>query len=134
GELEQRDDWVCRRHDGSAYPRWRGRLDDTTIPNIPLLVNMVETLTNTEILSQPSLITADNLEATITVGQEVPFITGSSSSLDQSTVGRSVFNSIQREDVGVILTVTPQISEGDYVFMDLSVEVSQTVASDIGAD
>lgn len=115
-------------------PDGAGGVTTTTIPNIPLLVNMVETLTNTDILSQPSLITADNLEATITVGQEVPFITGSSSSLDQSAVGRSVFNRVEREDVGVILTVTPQISEGDYVFMDLTVEVSQTVASDIGAD
>lgn len=115
-------------------PDGAGGVTTTTIPNIPLLVNMVETLTNTDILSQPSLITADNLEATITVGQEVPFITGSSSSLDQSAVGRSVFNRVEREDVGVILTVTPQISEGDYVFMNLTVEVSQTVASDIGAD
>jgi len=115
-------------------PTGDGSITTSTVPNIPLLIQMVESLSDADILSQPSLTTVDNEDARIIVGQEVPFITGSSSSLDQSAVGRSVFNRIEREDVGIQLEVTPQISEGDYIFMDLAVEVSQTVESDIGAD
>ena len=105
-----------------------------TVPNIPLLLQFIETLTAVDILSQPALTTVDNEEAHIIVGQNVPFIVGSQSSLNQNAVNSSVFNRIEREDVGIQLTVTPQISEGDYIFMDLAVEVSQTVASDVGAD
>ncbi len=105
-----------------------------TVPNIPLLLQFIETLTAVDILSQPALTTVDNEEAHIIVGQNVPFIVGSQSSLNQNATNSSVFNRIEREDVGIQLTVTPQISEGDYIFLDLAVEVSQTVASDVGAD
>ncbi len=105
-----------------------------TIPNIPLLISMLQNVTNLDILSQPSLTTIDNEKAEFIVGQEVPFITGSSRSLDQTTVNSSVFSNVNREDVGIKLNVTPQISQGDNVLLDLGVEVSQTVASDIGAD
>src|SRR5690606_34197066 len=44
------------------------------------------------------------------------------------------FQTVEQEDVGIKMTVTPQISEGDYVFMNLDVEVSDTVQSDIGLD
>jgi general secretion pathway protein D len=68
------------------------------------------------------------------VGQEVPFITGSSRSLDQSAIGASVYSRVEREDVGIMLKVVPQISEGDYVSMELEVEVSEVVQSSVGAD
>lgn len=118
----------------APVPDGAGGITTTTIPNIPLLIQFIESLTAVDILSQPALTTVDNEEAEIIVGQEVPFIVGSSSALDQSAVGRSVFNRIEREDVGIQLKVTPQISEGDYIFMELEVVVSQTVASDVGAD
>lgn len=111
-----------------------GAITTQTIPNIPLLITALEALTDLDVLSQPALVTVDNEEASIVIGQEVPFITGSSSSLDQAAVGRSVFNRIDREDVGIKMTVTPQISEGDFVFLDLDVEVSQPIESTVGAD
>ncbi len=111
-----------------------GTVSAQTIPNIPLLLKCLESITYLDILSRPSLTTLDNEKANFVVGQEVPFITGSSRSLDQTTVNSSVFSSVQREDVGIKLDVTPQISEGDNVMLELSVEVSQTVASDVGAD
>lgn len=105
------------------------------IANVPLLLDMLETITDTDILSQPSQTMLDNEASSIIVGQEVPFVTGTSTSLSQAAnVNRSVFNQIQREEVGIKLDVTPQISEGDYVNLDLVVEVSQTIASDVGAD
>ena len=105
------------------------------VANVPLLLDMLETITDTDILSQPSQTMLDNEPSSIIVGQEVPFVTGTSTSLSQAAdVNRSVFSQIQREEVGIKLDVTPQISEGDYVNLDLVVEVSQTIASDIGAD
>jgi len=106
---------------------------DVTIPNIPALLTLIQTLTSVEVLSAPSLTTTDNEESNITVGQEVPFITGSSRSLAQQTTQfANVYQQIQREDVGVKLTVEPQITEGEYVKMRVVVEISDTIQSDIG--
>jgi general secretion pathway protein D len=104
------------------------------VPKIPLLLTALDSLTDLDVLSEPMLTTVDNEEAMITIGQEVPVTTGTRTSLDQSAVGSSVYSNIERRDVGIKMNVTPQISEGDYVFLDLQVEVSQTVQSDIGAD
>jgi general secretion pathway protein D len=106
------------------------------VPNIPLLLTALESLTALDVLSRPSLTTVDNEEAHILDGQEIPVITGSQRSLDSGTsVGsNSVFNQTQRRDVGIGLTVTPQISEGDYVFLDLEVTVERPIQSTIGLD
>jgi general secretion pathway protein D len=105
-----------------------------TIPNVPLLITALESITDLNVLSQPSLTTVDNQEANIVDGLNIPFVRGTSSSLDQSTVGRSIFNSVDRQDVGMKLKVKPQISEGDYVYLELEVELSQPVQSSVGAD
>ncbi|MFT5082164.1 MAG: general secretion pathway protein D [Lentisphaeria bacterium] len=76
------------------------------------------------ILSTPSLLTMDNKEATISVGQSVPFRTGSFTSTGSSSSPSNPFTTIQREDVGISLTVTPQVNEGDKVLLDISQEVS----------
>ncbi|MCF6283919.1 MAG: hypothetical protein L3K26_01825, partial [Candidatus Hydrogenedentes bacterium] len=98
------------------------------LPFVPLLFQAIETLSDLEVLSQPSLTTIDNEESSITVGQEVPFITGSSrpsTSNDGQVIGSQFGTTrIQREDVGVKLKVTPQISEGDHVLLEISIEVS----------
>ncbi len=105
------------------------------VPNVPFLMTALEALTALDVLSRPSLTTVDNEEAKITVGQKVPFIRNSQQSLGGNIGGvGSVYNSVDREEVGIKLTVTPQISEGDYVNMKLDVEVSSTVASDVGLD
>ena len=99
-----------------------------------LLLQTLEAITEVDVLAQPGLTTKDNVEAEVVVGQEVPFITGSSRSLDQSAIGSSVFSRVEREDVGIKLKVKPQISEGDYVSMELEVEVSEVIQSTVGAD
>ncbi len=77
------------------------------------------------ILSTPSLLTMDNKEATISVGQNVPFRTGSYSSTGNGNSNPSnPFTTIQRENVGITLTVTPQVNEGNKILLDISQEVS----------
>ncbi len=76
------------------------------------------------ILSTPSLLTMDNQEATISVGQNVPFRTGSYSSTGNSSNPSNPFTTIQRENVGISLTVTPQVNEGNKVLLNISQEVS----------
>jgi general secretion pathway protein D len=70
------------------------------------------------ILSTPNLLTTDNKEAEINVGENVPF----QGSTTQSTI--STVTSVERKDVGIVLKIKPQISEGDYIRMDISQEIS----------
>ena len=99
------------------------------VPFVPLLLQAIETVSDLEVLSQPSLVTVDNEEASIVVGQEVPFITSTAS--PQRTPTGDVIGStwggytrVERHEVGIKLTVTPQISEGDNVLMKIEIEVS----------
>lgn len=88
------------------------------------------------VISTPSLLTLDNQEAEITVGQEVPFETGSYSSTGTSTTPTNPFTTIERKNVGLTLKITPQISEGDAVKLDIEQEISTVdaqAASNIGA-
>lgn len=109
-----------------------------SVPFVPLLFQAIETVSQLEVLSQPSLMTVDNEEASISVGQEVPFVTsqrrntGTDSTTTNNQFSFNNFNSITREDVGVQLTVTPQISEGDNVLLELELEVSDLDAEQIG--
>ncbi|WP_430733391.1 type II secretion system secretin GspD [Ectothiorhodospira lacustris] len=81
------------------------------------------------ILSTPSLLTMDNEEAEIIVGQNVPFRSGRA--IEQSG---QAFDTIQRQDVGVKLTVRPQINEGNAVKLEIEQEVSQVAPSISGQD
>eukprot|EP00903_Cladosiphon_okamuranus_P004476 g4474.t1 len=92
-----------------------------------LLIQALATDTDTRILSTPSVLTLDNEEASLSVGQEVPFVTGSfTSSADSST---NPFQTIEREEVGVVLTVTPQINDADAVRLQISQEISSIAAA-----
>ena len=85
------------------------------------LLKLLATDTESNVLSTPSLTTLDNEEATISIGQEIPVITGS----QQSSGGnQNPFNSVDRLDVGIKLKITPQINEGDAVVLTIEQEVS----------
>lgn len=88
---------------------------------------------NNNILSTPTLVTMDNEEAEITVGQNVPFVTGTYTSTGTGSTPGNPFQTIQREDVGLTLKIKPQINEGDAVRMDISQEVSSLSSSSAGA-
>ena len=80
---------------------------------------------DTNILSTPSVVTMDNEEAEIVVGQNVPFITGSYASTGTGTnTPTNPFQTIQRQDVGLTLRVRPQINEGNAIKLEVNQEVS----------
>lgn len=90
----------------------------------------------TNILSTPSLMTVDNEEAEIQVGQEVPFLTGQYSSIGGGNTGGNQLNpfqTIQREEVGIKLKIKPQINEGDAVILEIEQEVSSIASGSSGA-
>lgn len=85
------------------------------------LINALESDGKNNILSTPSLLTMDNHEASFVVGQNIPILTGSSAMANGLS---SPFQTIQRQDVGIKLTVTPQINEGDTILLTVAQEVS----------
>jgi len=91
--------------------------------NLGLLVRALETDSNANILSTPTLLTLDNEEARIIIGQNVPFITGQYA-LSGGATTPTPFQTVERRDVGLTLRVKPQISEGGTVRLQLYQEVS----------
>lgn len=100
-----------------------GKLQDPGT-DFAVLLNALATDTEANILSTPSLLTLDNNEASITVGQEVPFVTGRYTSTGNTTNPTSPFQTIERQDVGITLKVTPHINEGNSLILELEQEVS----------
>ncbi len=89
----------------------------------------------TNILSTPSIVTLDNEEAEIVVAENVPFITGQFTDPGLGgEAGVNPFQTIERQDVGIILRITPQINEGDSVKLDVEQEVSNLTASTAASD
>ncbi|WP_239023729.1 type II secretion system secretin GspD [Salinicola corii] len=103
-----------------------GRLSDSGI-SFAVLLNALRSDTDTNLLSTPSLMTLDNAEAYILVGQEVPFVTGSTT-VDNS----NPYQTIQREDVGVKLHIRPTISADNTIRMQITQEVS-SIANNVDA-
>lgn len=91
------------------------------------LIQALATTTNANLLSTPSIMTLDNQEAKIVVGQNVPFITGSSTSSSSTTT--NPFQTIERQDVGITLKVIPHIGEGGTVRLEIEQEVSAVLPS-----
>ncbi|WP_234194458.1 type II secretion system secretin GspD [Pseudacidovorax sp. NFM-22] len=83
------------------------------------------------VLSTPNLLTLDNEEAKIVVGQNVPFPTGQYTNTGSATTQVNPFKTIERKDVGLTLRVRPQISETGTVKMTIFQEVSAVVASSV---
>tara|TARA_R110000868_G_scaffold125077_2_gene330695 strand:+ start:140520 stop:142481 length:1962 start_codon:yes stop_codon:yes gene_type:complete len=103
-----------------------GRLDKALSFNVVL--NALKTNSQANILSTPSLLTLDNEEASIVVGQSIPFVTGSYTSTGgTSSNPGNPFQTVERENVGITLKVTPQINEGDSLILALSQEVSDAI-------
>lgn len=91
------------------------------------LIQALSTVSNANLLSTPSIMTLDNQEAKIVVGQNVPFITGSSTNTGAGT--SNPFTTIERQDVGITLKVIPHIGEGGTVRLEVEQEVSAVVPS-----
>lgn len=94
------------------------------------LIRAISTDDSMNILSTPNLVTLDNEEGKIVVGQNVPFVTGSSTSA--SNPSTNPFQTIERQDVGITLKIKPQINEGDSVTLNVYQEIS-SVSSNTSA-
>ena len=101
----------------------------TRIPAQVALLRAAQNSTDINVLSSPTLLTADNQEAEILVGQNVPFV--ASRATDSSDLD-NLFATVEREDVGITLRLTPQISEGNTVRLDVYEEVSAIVPTTVG--
>ena len=94
------------------------------------LISAVATNSNSNILSSPSITVLDNSEASFIVGEEVPVVTGSTASSDNS----NPFQTVDRKEVGIKLKVTPQINEGDSIQMEIEQEVSNVLGANGAVD
>ncbi|MBI6952661.1 type II secretion system secretin GspD [Pseudomonas sp. CCOS 191] len=97
--------------------------------NFAMLVNALKGKSGFNLLSTPTLLTLDNAEASILVGQEVPFVTGS---VTQNNA--NPYQTIERKEVGVKLRIKPQISIDDSVRLDIVQEVSSIADSSAASD
>ncbi len=102
----------------------------TVVPELSVVLNALRTDTNTNILSTPTVLTLENEEAELVVGQEVPFITSRTTSTNTTTDDTGATDglvqnqNIERKDIGVKLKIKPQINEGNVIRMEIEQEVS----------
>ena len=109
-------------------------LDGDNNPQIGALLSALNANTNNNILSTPSLVTLNNQEAKLSVGQEVPFLTGQFSNTGANEGSVNPFSTIQRKEIGISLTVTPHIYEGEQIVLDIAQEVSSLAAASTAVD
>ena len=112
---------------------WGGANFDTSGTSFAAILTALETRGETNILSTPSLMTLNNNEASIVVGQEVPFVTGSFTSTGNgggSANPGNPFQTINRKNVGITLRVTPHINEGGQITLKIVQEVSGLAATE----
>ncbi len=105
---------------------------DTDGISFGAVITAISTNSDANLLSTPSILTLDNQEAHILVGQEVPFRTGSFTTTGDGT--SNPFTTVQREDIGLELTVTPHVHNGTSVRLDVAQEISNLVTTAVGGE
>lgn len=103
-----------------------GRFGDGGV-DFGFLLSAIASDSDNNVLSTPTLVTMDNQEAEIVVGQNVPFVTGTQLSASND----NPFQTIERQDIGISLRVRPQINEGDNIRMDIEQEVSDVSSTSV---
>ncbi len=109
-----------------------GRISESGV-SFAAILNALEGNADTNIISTPSIVTTDNEEATLNVGQEVPFVTGSFTNTGGTGGSVNPFQTINRQQIGVKLSITPKINDGDSMVLDISQEISSIAQSAAGA-
>ena len=99
-----------------------GTVTNLSVPGFAALFSLSEFKDAINVLSTPHILTSDNREAEIIVGENVPFL--SKIERESGTLNQPVLQSIERKDVGITLRIKPQISEGDYIRLDIYQEIS----------
>lgn len=102
--------------------------DGTELPANYALIQALDATSDIEVLSAPTMLTLDNQEAEIIVGQNIPFVTGRAADI---TNIENVFTTVERRDVGIKLRVRPQVAEGDIVVLEVQQEVSALVRTNL---
>lgn len=105
-------------------------LPGITIPTQSVLMSAAQRNNNVNLLSAPTILATDNEEAQIVVGKNVPFLASTSTN---ATNLNNTFNQVDRQDVGITLRITPQISSRDYVTLKVFTEVSALDESTINS-
>lgn len=105
-----------------------GRLDDPNL-NFVTLIRALSGDSETNLLSTPSIVTLDNQEAEISVGQNVPIVTGETVIIGTTDSITNPFRTVERQDVGISLKVKPQINEGNTITLIIEQEVSNVSAT-----
>ena len=120
---------------GNGITMGIGRISESGV-SFAALIEALESDGSTNIIGTPSLVTLDNEEAEIQVGQEVPFVTGQFTNTGASGGSTSVnpFQTIQRQKVGLTLKLTPQINEGDAVRLKIEQEISALLPNPVAVD
>ena len=125
-------------------PGFNYNLFDLGRYQLDVILNALRTDSNSNVLSTPTVLTLDNEEAELIVGQEVPFVTGrfnngnipqdggNQGNNNNSTVGTG-FQTIERRDVGIMLRIKPQINEGNTINLEVFQETSSVVPSTSGS-
>ncbi len=109
-----------------------GRITDSGV-SFAAILRALEGEADTNIISTPSIVTTDNEEATLNVGQEVPFVTGSFSNTGGAGGAVNPFQTINRQQIGVKLSITPRINEANSMVLVISQEISNIAQSAAGA-
>ena len=105
-----------------------GEFNSNTGKGMGLLVQALQNDSDTNILSTPSVVTLDNEEASLSSGKEVPFQTGSYTNSSGGSSTSNPFTTYNREEVGILLKVKPQISKGNAVRLEIEQESSKVEA------
>lgn len=109
-----------------------GRFSDTGM-SFATLIRALDGSGASNVLSTPNIVTLDNQEAEIVVGQTVPFLTGSYTSSGGGNSAANPFQTIKRENVGLTLKVLPQINAGNSVKLDIEQTADSIAASAVNA-
>ncbi len=112
-----------------------GKGGTTTLFQVGALVKALRGDGRANVLSNPSVVTLDNTEAQFKVVQEVPFLTGQYTNTAQggTNMPTNPFQTVERKDVGLILTVTPHVNDGDAIRLEVKQEVSSIASTVAGA-
>jgi len=112
---------------GVVQPRFPGFSYFLNLSNIQVALNALSDVTKVNIVSSPSMMTTDNKRAVLQIGDEVPVATQSAVSI--TAPGAPIVNSISFRSTGVILAITPRVSETGHVTLEIEQEVSEVAAT-----
>ncbi len=104
-----------------------------TVVGLSALARALQSISGVNVLSTPDLLTLDNTQATIMVGQNVPFVTGSYATSAIGSTAVNPFQTIERKNVGLTLKIKPQITAGDNIKMEIYEDVSSIAPNITGA-